>query len=715
MSTFNFDEMSLSGSAAPVDPFMGGAELMDVTSGESVNGDEPAITFGQGTVVRINSYVGLCCAKVGNQGTKMCVRASDGSSESCPASHGTKPKATDLSPGFFKLESKARLQVLLEPYVPVEDVPEEDREALLGEHHSETSWRNTLNTIRAAVKESVSVKDFRKGVAFSKSNFDTPFKGTNAKALFAADTPPAQLQLETLYDSVEQDQTSLKGVLSTDVYLRDYLGHVRKLSLNTATRLKESNRKTGSLIKAVADAVGGLRFEFSNLEDIVGPKRNVPLLAGKRVWESFRVVLDLMEDTGVIELAKNKMGLGSKDYAEFLLGQSPKLGSMLHSYKSAIEDLQRKVLPGTTSISGNQGAPAATQVTTAGGSGSGHLALEKRLVGLEARLAGTNVKGNDMQVQFYGHYFSKKEDLSIFIRQENGGDSVPLALCTDGHTLFHHILRALQGDSQTAKEMLSVNQMGGEADVQTAIAANHNGTPIIFVGTGKALFTGYGTTKKHRFPGCPSIEVFGEAGSTDGLKYRILLELEPLLDAIRTDIRERVKSPILQGLLERMADRSGIFVRKILEFMVDTYSELVPNFEDKDATWDFVCHCVDHIFTHEFKVARSILRGSDVLAKGFGDNLLWSNLRTVVVQEGLLAKGIKNHQSLTHAYSDFILKNLKTGDYIKLKRKFDNMEATMKDLEGKVKAYDARIRSAESIGDRSVKRIKELETKINKK
>ena len=434
-----------------------------------------------------------------------------------------------------------------------------------------------------------------------------------------------------------------------------------------------------------------------------------------------------MENTGILELAKNKMGLGSKEYAEFLLGQSTKLGSMLLSYKSAIEELQRKIQginlgPGgrngvnssaIPSVAAGQGL---TVGTTAGASGlSGRLALDKRLIALEARIAGTNVKGNDMQVQFYGHYFSKKEDLSTFIHQENGGDPVPVALCTDGHTLFHQILRALQGESQTAKEMLSVNQMGGEADVQTAIAANHNGTPIVFVGTGKALFMGYRTSKKQCFPGCPSIEVFGEAGSTDGLKYRILLELEPLLEAIRTDIRERVKSPVLQGLLERMADRLGIFVRKVLEFMVDTYSELVSNFEDKAATWDFVCHCVDHIFTHEFKVARSILRGSDVLAKGFGDNLLWSNLRTVVVQEGLLSKGIKNHQSLTHAYSDFILKDLKTGDYIRLKRKFDTLEAVMKEMDTKVKAMDGRVRSAEASGDRATKRVKELKAKILKK
>ena len=725
MHHFNFEEMSLSGSVAPVDPFIGGVDApMDVDAGENASYAMPSVTFGSGTVVRIDSYAGLCCAKVGNTGTKMCVRESGGAAEACPASHASKPKAVDLAPGFFKLESRAKLQVLLTPYVSVEEVPEEDRTSLLGEHHSESSWRETINTIQAAIKEKLSVREFRKGVAFSKASFDTPFKGAKAKELFATATPPSQIQLETVYDKVAEDSEEIQGILASDLYLRNYLDQVKELAISTTNRLRESNQKTGSLVKSIANAVGGLRFEFTNLEDLIGPKKNVPLLAGKRVWESFDCLLSVLDTSGVLELSKNKMGLGSQEYAEFLLGKSSKLGPMLLSYKTAIEDLQQRCsnLPSgavfqaaSASFLNGQASANSGQTTAGSGTAQGFSDLAKRLNDLETRISGKNVKGNDMQVQFYGNYFGKKEDLSAYVQQMNGGNPVPVSLCTDGYTLFHLILRAIQGEAQSAKEMLSVNQMGGEADVQTAIAANHNGTPVIFMGTGKAIFTGFGTTKKHRFPSCPSIEAFGEAGSTDGLKYRILLELDPVLDAIRTDIRERIVSPMLQGLLERMADRSGVFVRKVLEFMGDTYSELVANFEDKGATWDFVCHCVEHIFTHEFKVARSILRGSDVLAKSFPDNLLWSTLRTVVVQESLLAKGIKNHQSLTHAYSDFILKNLKTGDFNKLKRKFDTLESTTKEVETKIKALEVRVRSAEASGDRATKRVKELEAKIPKK
>ena len=68
-----------------------------------------------------------------------------------------------------------------------------------------------------------------------------------------------------------------------------------------------------------------------------------------------------------------------------------------------------------------------------------------------------------------------------------------------------------------------------------------------------------------------------------------------------------------------------------------------------------MCQCIEHIFAHEFDVARSVLRGHDVTAVDFNEQMMWTSLRTIAVQETFLSKGIDNLKCLTGAYYKFLM------------------------------------------------------------
>jgi len=124
---------------------------------------------------------------------------------------------------------------------------------------------------------------------------------------------------------------------------------------------------------------------------------------------------------------------------------------------------------------------------------------------------------------------------------------------------------------------------------------------------------------------------------------------------------------------------------------------------DSDQTWDFVCHCVEHIFSHEFNVARSIMRGHNLKSVGFKERMLWTSLRTVVVQESFLAVGILNHSSLSSAYFKFLLKNSQSSEVADMKRKLVVMEGKVQAVNSKVAKFDTRIKAAEGAAEKQLR------------
>ena len=133
----------------------------------------------------------------------------------------------------------------------------------------------------------------------------------------------------------------------------------------------------------------------------------------------------------------------------------------------------------------------------------------------------------------------------------------------------------------------------------------------------------------------------------DGYRYQALNQLDCIVSSIHTDLSMKVQNLEMRGFLRVMLNRSSKFIRALFEYIMNSYAELIETFTDSAQMWDYVCHCVVHVFSHEFNVARSILRGHDLKAQGFNERMLWTSLCTVVVQESFLAVGIANHSSLS--------------------------------------------------------------------
>jgi len=218
---------------------------------------------------------------------------------------------------------------------------------------------------------------------------------------------------------------------------------------------------------------------------------------------------------------------------------------------------------------------------------------------------------------------------------------------------------SILGDAIDIREIHLIGQMGSnisEADVRSAITANQNSIPPFFKGTSKT-FTGDSVGAKHWLKGIPAYGFWGKPGSVDGYKYWALNQLDHIISAIHTDLNCRVQNSELRGgFLKAMLTRSQEFVRSLVDYIVNSYyTELNESFTESDQTWDFVCHCVEQLFSHEFNVASSVLWGHDLKASGFNEQMLWKSLRSVVVQESFLAVlGISNHSSLLQRWKEIL-------------------------------------------------------------
>ena len=398
------------------------------------------------------------------------------------------------------------------------------------------------------------------------------------------------------------------------------------------------------------------------------------------------------------------------------------IGALLSAYKQKIGDLEGKLqqmltVQGLTGvgngIQGQQSSPVSSDELTA---------LMEKVTALEKRLGNSQAVGSDMSVQFRNQIFNTQMDVSNYIRQFIDSPSVAPSLINDCFTLLHSISKGMMTESMELKDIYSVTRMGSdisEADLLNAIAGNQTGVPPFFKGASRSsvggVFTGTSTGPRHRLKGVPTYAAWGHPGSNDGIRYRALLELDRIVQTTRNDIHARIHNPAVASFLEHMLDRSQDFVRKLFTFITDTYTELMRSFNDDERTWDFVCQCIEQIFAHEFDVARSILRGHDVTSGQFNQRMMWTSLRTIVVQETFLSKGIDNHKCLAGAYYKFLMRNSQSSQVSVMKKSVDKMSASNEALIKRVAATEAKLRGAEGAADKAAKAVKDLERKFERK
>ena len=78
----------------------------------------------------------------------------------------------------------------------------------------------------------------------------------------------------------------------------------------------------------------------------------------------------------------------------------------------------------------------------------------------------------------------------------------------------------------------------------------------------------------------PSYAAWGHPGSNDGIKYKLLMHLDRIVQPAGNDIHARITNPTMSSFLENMLERSQEFVRKLFTFITDTYTELMRSFND---------------------------------------------------------------------------------------------------------------------------------------
>ena len=139
------------------------------------------------------------------------------------------------------------------------------------------------------------------------------------------------------------------------------------------------------------------------------------------------------------------------------------------------------------------------------------------------------------------------------------------------------------------------------------------------------------------------------------------------------------------------------------------------SFNGEDQTWDSVCQCIEQIFAHKFDVARSLLCGYDVTSVEVSQRIMWISLRTIVVQETFLAKGIENHKCLAGAYYKFLMRNSQSSQVSVMRKTVDRMAASNEALIKKVDVTEAKVCGAEGAADKAAKAVKELERKFDKR
>lgn len=723
----------------------GGGGLFDVDHEDDdppkgeLSFDEPLV---KGiNVIVLSSLEGVCCAKVGTTGSKMCFRQ-DTDAVSCPVSHSKQKCLLELShPTLFRVDGGATsTTLLLDPCLSTIGIGESDIQNMLFTTFSEDEWAEEVLTFEGAEAAQTQIKEFRKTVAFERRNLAVPH---SVKKKIAKNrnnqSPGLDLLAKAKCDVVRSSQARVTSVAATvlpdsvlysDPDSKSFIDaaevrarYVTELSLYTSDRVEKKFAQMEAATDEVASSLLVSKLDLKAVAAKVGSKPSTGFLSGLTLWQSVEKLVNIGESTGIMQLEAKGISLATGTYIDSVLRSGTTLHNLLASYKKQLEILKNNVQklmggsPGSVGLGFHNGpAPVLSMASSSSApnpSPTGDLIqkMEARIAFLEKQSTARQTVGNSMTVQFEGQLFNCQQDMENYVARLIQSTAVPPSLVNDCYTLLHAIVLSLQTDHIGIREIHSINQMGSninEADVQNAIAGNQNSVPPFFKGTSKSssLFTGDSGGAKHRLKGIPTYGFWGKPGSVEGFRYQALNQLDRIVASIQTDLSSKVQNSEMRGFLKAMLTRSSEFVRALFDYITNSYAELIETFTDSGQTWDFVCHCVEHIFSHEFNVARSILRGHDLKSQGFNERMLWTSLRTVVVQESFLAVGIANHSSLSGAYSKFLLKNSQSSEVAGMKRKLEKMDEKVEAVAAKVTKFDGRIKAAEGTANKAFEATK---------
>jgi hypothetical protein len=214
----------------------------------------------------------------------------------------------------------------------------------------------------------------------------------------------------------------------------------------------------------------------------------------------------------------------------------------------------------------------------------------------------------------------------------------------------------------------------------------------------------------------PSHEDFGNGLDTSSLHFKFKQSLEFVRSERERYIESKLQDhpdPRVLAVSKQLLDDSCKFVTQMLGFMDETYAACYESFGATSEAWELVSHCVEEIFTKEFKpclqfcVAQDLVEVEDALI-----GVIHSAFSLNCKVRELTSVSLKNHHSTTTSHVRFVMKMAKTSRKgeaksvpavdkapatdTKLKATIANLEKDNSDLKLHVKRVESRLDSLKS-------------------
>ena len=213
----------------------------------------------------------------------------------------------------------------------------------------------------------------------------------------------------------------------------------------------------------------------------------------------------------------------------------------------------------------------------------------------------------------------------------------------------------------------------------------------------------------------PTYADFGMSSDPDTLHYKFKTSLHLIKDRQENYIESRLghhSSRIVYEVSMQLLGDSIRFVSELLDFMEEVYSQCIQSFDAAQEAWSLVCHCIEEIFTKEFKPSLKYLVANDLVEPRiayYGVVHAAFSLNSKVRE--LLGVGISNHNASSKSHVRFIMKMSRKKD---VSTKSTDMEAKYKKLESAHNSLKGEHQELKKDMDSSKGKIKSLESTIQK-
>ena len=140
---------------------------------------------------------------------------------------------------------------------------------------------------------------------------------------------------------------------------------------------------------------------------------------------------------------------------------------------------------------------------------------------------------------------------------------------------------------------------------------------------------------------------------------------------------------------------------ELLDFMEEVYSQCIQSFDATTGAWSLVCHCIEEIFTKEFKPSLKYIVANDLVEPRtayYGVVHVAFSLNSKVRE--LLGTGISNHNVSSKSHVWFIMKMSKKKDNSskdsEWQSKYKQLETNYNDLKKEMDSSKGKLKSLES-------------------